>query len=163
MLRVTAHLGRLPPAESPSTMKISVLEGSLFPAVGQLAGHTAGFQRPLLRRTRSRAFRAASRARAPEWPSRRWPWPRPGFSSREFLQLVVDHAGKPGCALRCCPALPWSGPANWASVKRRRPTTQVRPSRTSLPVRFVILVLQYSPFHRPKSLITRVRACLKPS
>ena len=36
-----------PPAESPSTMKISVRLGSFFAAVGQLAGHPAGLQRAL--------------------------------------------------------------------------------------------------------------------
>ena len=55
---------REPPAESPSTMKISHLRRVALGAVRQLAGQGRAIPAPSLRRVRSRALRAASRARA---------------------------------------------------------------------------------------------------
>ena len=131
MLRSRA-LTAEPPAESPSTMNSSASAGSLTEQSASLPG-SAEFSSADLRRVRSRALRAAARARAASTLlriTRRASW---GFSSRNS----DSRAYTTECTKPCIPGLPslvlvW--PSNCGSVSLAE-ITAVRPSRTSSPVR----------------------------
>ena len=76
-----------PPAESPSTMKISVLEGSFSRQSASLPGIRL-FSSTLLRRTSSRAFLAAARARAAWVAFSKMALATAGFSSKNSVSLL---------------------------------------------------------------------------
>ena len=73
-----------PPAESPSTMKISASDGSFTEQSASLPG-SVEFSSADLRRVRSRALRAAARACAAETALRMIALPSVGFSSRNSV------------------------------------------------------------------------------
>jgi len=75
-----------PPAESPSTMKISLSAGSLLWQSASVPGRALSDRAPL-RRTRSRALRAASRARAASTTFSMMFLASLGFSSRNMVSF----------------------------------------------------------------------------
>ena len=75
-----------PPAESPSTMKISVRVGSFSRQSASLPGIRL-VSSALLRRTSSRAFLAAARARAACVAFSKMAFATPGFSSKNSISL----------------------------------------------------------------------------
>ena len=80
-----------PPAESPSTMKISASAGSRTEQSASLPGRVE-FSSADLRRVRSRAFRAASRARAASTALRIACRASVGFSSRNSASPLFTAA-----------------------------------------------------------------------
>ena len=79
-----------PPAESPSTMNSSLRAGSRSWQSASLPGRDSPSSAPL-RMTRSRALRAASRARAAVRHFSMIRRPSPGFSSRYCVEAVRDR------------------------------------------------------------------------
>ena len=79
-----------PPAESPSTMYSSLRSGSRSWQSASLPGRDSPSSAPL-RMTRSRALRAASRARDAVRHFSMIRRPSPGFSSRYWLEAVRDR------------------------------------------------------------------------
>ena len=143
VLRSRACLAE-PPAESPSTMKSSASRGSLTVQSASLPG-SVEFSSADLRRVRSRALRAASRARAASTALVRIRRPSPGFSSRNSLSLRLtvsltspSTGGLPSLVF-VCP----SNCGSWSFTEM----TAVSPSRTSSPERFWSFSFS-SPFSR---------------
>ncbi len=97
----------------------------------------------VLRRTRSRAFLAASRARAGWVAFSKMALATAGFSSKVGPQLVV-HMLETRPLISVLPSLALVWPSNCASCSLTE--MAVRPSRTSSPE---ILVLLQQPFFRP--------------
>ena len=135
-----------PPAESPSTTNSSASEGSLTEQSASLPG-SVEFSSADLRRVRSRALRAASRARWACTDFMITARASLGFSSRNSPRpvLTIDST-KP--AMPGLPSLVFVWPSNWGS-RSLTEITAVRPSRTSSPER-----LSSFSFSRP--LLARV-------
>ena len=133
-----------PPAESPSTTNSSHSAGSVTEQSASLPGRSE-FSSADLRRVRSRALRAASRARE-AWTALVMTWlASRGFSSRNSPRpvLTIDST-KP-----CMPGLPslvFVWPSNCGS-RSLAEITAVSPSRTSSPARLSSFSLS-SPFSR---------------
>ena len=147
-----------PPAESPSTMYSSLRSGSRSWQSASLPG-SAEPSRALLRMTRSRALRAASRARCAVSDFSMIRRPSPGFSSRYWLRPSVTAVWTwPLTSALPSLALVW--PSNWGSVSLTL-MTAVRPSRTSSPERLSLESLMI-PWRRAQSLSELVSAARKP-
>ena len=147
-----------PPAESPSTRKSSQVAGSSMEQSASLPGRTA-LSRPVFLRTRSRALRAASRARAALAAFSMIPFATPGCSPRN----------SPRCWLMTCLTIPSTSllpslvlvcPSNCGS-RTFTCRTQVSPSRMSSPERVKLAFLSCG-LSLANSLIVRVRAERKP-
>jgi hypothetical protein len=122
-----------PPAESPSTMKISASDGSLTEQSASLPG-SVEFSSADLRRVVSRAWRAATRAWAAETALRTIALPSLGFSSRNSASFALTtEATKP--SMPGLPSFVFVWPSNCGSESFTE-MIAVRPSRTSSPVRF---------------------------
>ena len=122
-----------PPAESPSTMKISASAGSRTEQSASLPG-SVEFSSADLRRVRSRALRAASRARAASTALRIAWRASAGFSSRNSASpLLTAACTKPSTG--GLPSLVFVWPSNCGSAIFTE-MIAVRPSRTSSPWRF---------------------------
>ena len=122
-----------PPAESPSTTKISASRGSLTVQSASLPGRVE-FSSADLRRVRSRALRAASRAREASTALMMIRFASPGFSSRNSPSLRLT-ASLTSPSIGGLPSLVLVWPSNWGSCSFTE-ITAVRPSRTSSPARF---------------------------
>ena len=121
-----------PPAESPSTMKISASDGSFTEQSASLPGSVV-FSSADLRRVRSRALRAAKRACAAETALRMIAIASCGFSSRNSPSFShTTERTKP--SMPGLPSLVFVWPSNCGSASFTE-MTAVRPSRTSSPVR----------------------------
>ena len=121
-----------PPAESPSTMKISHWLGSRLLQSASLPGSVMPSSAPL-RMTLSLAARAARRARAAKHFAT-MSFPSDGCSSKyceSFSLTTVSTA----VFISALPSLLLVWPSNWGSL-RRTEITAVSPSRTSSAVRF---------------------------
>ena len=133
-----------PPAESPSTMKISASAGSRTEQSASFPG-SVEFSSADLRRVRSRALRAASRARCAATALRMIRLASPGFSSRNSASPLLTAAWtKPSTGGLPSLVLVW--PSNWGSPILTE-MIAVRPSRMSSPCRFGSFSLS-SPFWR---------------
>ena len=121
----------LPPAESPSTMNSSASAGSFTEQSASLPG-SVEFSSADLRRVRSRALRAASRARAAAIALPMIWFASAGFSSRNSpsLRFTVDST-KP--FIGGLPSFHFVCPSNCGSCSFTD-TIAVRPSRTSSPL-----------------------------
>ncbi len=128
-------------------MNSSASRGSLTVQSASLPGRVE-FSSADLRRVRSRALRAASRARAASTALVRIRRASPGFSSRNSpsLRLTVSLTSPSTGGL---PSFVFVWPSNWGSPSLTE-ITAVSPSRTSSPERFVVLLLQ-------QPLLARVR------
>ena len=103
-LRILPRIGRIawirgsrpplaePPAESPSTTKISHSSGFVDWQSASLPGRPPPPSRPLRLRASSRALRAATRAYAAACALRTMSRPSAGFFSSHVAELLVDHA-----------------------------------------------------------------------
>ncbi len=147
-----------PPAESPSTTKISARDGSLTEQSASLPG-SFEFSRALLRRVRSRALRAAERAWAAWTALRTIARASAGFSSR--------NSARPALTIFCtCPAIPGLPsfvlvcPSNCGSASLTE-MIAVRPSRTSSPESSLSFSFS-SPLALAQRLICTVSAERKP-
>ena len=118
-----------PPAESPSTMKISEISGSLTMQSASLPGRPMPPMADL--RAVSRALRAAARAREASTALRMTALASFGFSSRNSASFAfTTDSTKP-----CMPGLPslvFVWPSNCGSVSLAEMTAD-RPSRMSSP------------------------------
>ena len=133
-----------PPAESPSTTNSSASAGSLTEQSASLPG-SVEFSSADLRRVRSRALRAASRAREASTVLRITRLASAGFSSRNSARPRFTAAcTKPSTGGLPSLVLVW--PSNWGSWIFTE-MIAVRPSRTSSPWRFGSFSLS-SPFWR---------------
>ncbi len=122
-----------PPAESPSTMNSSDSSGSRLEQSASLPG-SVPLSSALLRCTRSRAFRAASRARLATRHFSMIRFASEGFSSRYCASASPTTV----CTWPATSGLPrrvFVWPSNCGSGSFTE-TTATRPSRTSSPVRF---------------------------
>ena len=133
-----------PPAESPSTMKSSVSEGSRMEQSASLPG-SAEFSSADLRRVRSRALRAAARAWAADTALRMTALPSLGFSSRNSASFALTTDSTKPC-MPGLPSLVFVWPSNCGSLSLAE-MTAVRPSRTSSPERLSSFSLRW-PFSR---------------
>ena len=134
----------LPPAESPSTMKISHTAGSESWQSASLPGSAEDSRSPL-RLVRSRACLAAIRARAACWHFVTIRLPSPGCSSSQVISCsftVVSTNER----ISVFPSLVLVCPSNWGSASFTA-TIAVSPSRMSSPMRFSSFSLR-SPFAR---------------
>ena len=147
-----------PPAESPSTMYSSLRSGSRSWQSASLPG-SAEPSSALLRMTRSRALRAASRARAAVSDLSMMRRASPGFSSR-YWPMPSPTAVCTWPLTSALPSLALVWPSNCGSVSLTL-TTAVRPSRTSSPERLLFLSLM-RPWRRAQSLSEVVSAARNP-
>ena len=123
-----------PPAESPSTMYISVSSGSLDWQSASFPGSEL-FSSAVLRLASSLAFLAASLAREAVRALSKIALAVAGFSSiYSSMYLYTMELTSPDISVFPSFALVW--PSNWASFSLTL-ITQVRPSRTSSPLRFL--------------------------
>ena len=147
-----------PPAESPSTTKISASAGSRTEQSASLPG-SVEFSSADLRRVRSRALRAASRARCACTAFVMICLASVGFSSRNSARpLLTAACTKPSTG--GLPSLVFVWPSNcgsWIFTEM----IAVRPSRMSSPWRLPSFSLR-TPFSRAYALIVRVSAERKP-
>ncbi len=149
----------LPPALSPSTMYSSQLAGSLSWQSASLPGSEPD-SRNDLRRVRSRACRAASRAFAAPEAFEKIRFASPGCSSSQVDScafMVVSTSER----MLALPSLVLVCPSNCGS----RSFTEMmatRPSRTSSPIRFSSFSFS-TPFARAHRFNTLVRAFFSPS
>ena len=121
----------LPPAESPSTMYSSHLDGSVSEQSASLPGRPVLSSSPL-RRVISRARRAALRALAASMHFSRMARAAGGHSCRKRASSsLTNDSTRPRTSLLPSFCLVW--PSNWGSGTLTD-TTAVRPSRTSSPV-----------------------------
>ena len=135
-----------PPAESPSTRYSSLRAGSRSWQSASLPGSDMPSSAPL-RMTRSRALRAASRARAAVRHFSMIRRPSAGFSSRYWPRLSATAVWTwPLTSALPSLALVW--PSNCGSVSLTL-MTAVRPSRTSSPDRLPSASLQDARPSRP--------------
>ena len=147
-----------PPAESPSTMYSSLRAGSRSWQSASLPGSDIPSRAPL-RMTRSRALRAASRARAAVRHFSMIRRPSAGFSSRYWPRLSATAVWT-WPLTSALPSLAFVWPSNWGSVSLTL-MTAVRPSRTSSPDRLASASFR-TPARRAQSLSELVRAARKP-
>ena len=144
-LRILPRIGRIacvrgsradtavPPAESPSTMNSSLSRGSRLEQSFSLSGMPAP-DRPLLRRTTSRAFLAASRAWEAAMAFFTMRLASVGFSSSHSASwaLVAFWTSE---RIETLPSLAFVWPSNCGS-RSLTEMMAVRPSRMSSPSRF---------------------------
>ena len=148
----------LPPAESPSTMNSSHRAGSRSWQSASLPGSAMPSKAPL-RTTRSRAFCAATRARAASNVFSMMRRASEGCSCRNVLSFsLTTDCTCPATSL--LPSRCFVCPSNWGSGIMML-ITAVRPSRTSSPVKLASLSLSV-PCLRAYSLSVRVRAVRNP-
>ncbi len=139
-------------------MKISASAGSRTEQSASLPGSVV-FSSADLRRVRSRALRAASRAREACTDLRMMSRPSAGFSSRNSARpLLTAACTNPSTGGLPSLVLVWpSNCGSWTLTE----TIAVSPSRTSSPLRLLSFSLS-SPFERAYALIVRVSAERKP-
>ena len=170
-LRIFPRIGRMawkrgsrarlaePPALSPSTMKSSDSAGSFDEQSASLPG-IAALSSNDLRRVRSRAWRAAARAREAWRALLTMRRPSLGCSSSQSLNFSFV-ARSTEERISVLPSLAFVWPSNWGE-RNFTETIAVRPSRMSSPSRFESLSFR-RPFDLPYLFKTFVRAFLKPS
>ena len=121
-----------PPAESPSTMKISHLLGSFSWQSASFPGREAESS-TLLRLVSSRALRAASRARLAVMHFSTMVLAWAGFSARYSLSLSATAPSTRG-RMSALPSFVLVWPSNWGSSSFTE-MMAVKPSRMSSPER----------------------------
>ncbi len=141
-----------PPAELPSTMKISAKDGSLTEQSASLPG-SGEFSSALLRRVRSRALRAAERACAAWTALRMIARASPGFSSRNSASLeLTTLATKP--SMPGLPSLVFVWPSNCGSASLGR-DDRGQPLAHVLAAEVVVLLLELALL--PRVAVDRAR------